>query len=244
MTTWQKQQGAQPQKTLEKLEQSKKQQCINTILLQQLDVEQSPWTIDQLDELSETAREGPRSVIHKIEIETTHQQKAMDSHSNFRKEFNINRLQEKMHRFIMHPERLFLQMEMQVRQHLIQTEQFRAKQGLLESNLQIFRRHLLHNSREILFVNQKLRGEEKRHLSEVKPQAQILLLLQTRTRVKTSSADSQVRAPGQLQLIGIQNRAKKNIHTLEIFPRTLMEETLQPQPNIGMGRKTIRYLET
>jgi hypothetical protein len=92
-------------------------------------------------------------------------------------------------------------------------------------------------------VNPKLRRKEEGHLSEVKPQAQILLLSQTRTRSKTSSADSQVRAPGRFQLRGIQNRTKEEIHTLEISPRILMEETLQPQPNTGMGGKTIRYLE-
>ncbi|KAA6367911.1 MAG: hypothetical protein EZS28_036560, partial [Streblomastix strix] len=35
--------------------------------------------------------------------------------------------------------------------------------------------------------------------------------------------------------MGIQNRTKQEIHTLEIFPRTLMEQTLQPQPDTGMG---------
>ncbi|KAA6402465.1 MAG: hypothetical protein EZS28_001999 [Streblomastix strix] len=45
-------------------------------------VGQSPWTIVWLDELYVTAKEGPRSVIHKIEIEKTLQQKAMDSPSN------------------------------------------------------------------------------------------------------------------------------------------------------------------
>ncbi|KAA6373088.1 MAG: hypothetical protein EZS28_031383 [Streblomastix strix] len=73
-----------------------------------------------------------------------------------------------------------------------------------------------------------------------KPQVQILLLSQTRTRVKTCSADSQVRAPRRFQLIGIQNRTMEEIHILEIFPRTLMEQTLQPQQNTGFGRK-IRY---
>ncbi|KAA6324141.1 MAG: hypothetical protein EZS28_054225, partial [Streblomastix strix] len=43
--------------------------------------------------------------------------------------------------------------------------------------------------------------------------------------------------------MGIQNRTKEEIHTLEIFPRTPMEEVLQPQPDTGMGEKTIRYLE-
>ncbi|KAA6404283.1 MAG: hypothetical protein EZS28_000192 [Streblomastix strix] len=41
-----------------------------------------------------------------------------------------------------------------------------------------------------------------------------------------------------------QNGTKEEIHTLEIFPRTPMEEILQPQPDTGMGGKTIRYLET
>ncbi|KAA6358196.1 MAG: hypothetical protein EZS28_046276 [Streblomastix strix] len=59
-----------------------KQQCIIIILLQQLDVEQSPWTIVQLDVLSGTTRERPRPVIHKIEIEITHQWKAKDNPSN------------------------------------------------------------------------------------------------------------------------------------------------------------------
>ncbi|KAA6402572.1 MAG: hypothetical protein EZS28_001902 [Streblomastix strix] len=37
--------------------------------------------------------------------------------------------------------------------------------------------------------------------------------------------------------MGIQNRTKQENHTLEIFPVTLMDETLQPQPNTGMGGK-------
>ncbi|KAA6388581.1 MAG: hypothetical protein EZS28_015891 [Streblomastix strix] len=41
-------------------------------------VGQSPWFIVQLDELSKTAREGPRPVKHKTLIEITHQQKAID----------------------------------------------------------------------------------------------------------------------------------------------------------------------
>ncbi|KAA6372139.1 MAG: hypothetical protein EZS28_032332 [Streblomastix strix] len=45
-------------------------------------VGQSSWTIVQLDELSGTAREGPRPVKCKTEIEITHQQKAKDSFSN------------------------------------------------------------------------------------------------------------------------------------------------------------------
>ncbi|KAA6379245.1 MAG: hypothetical protein EZS28_025230 [Streblomastix strix] len=44
--------------------------------------------------------------------------------------------------------------------------------------------------------------------------------------------------------MGIQNRTKEEVHTLEIFPRIPMEEILQPQPDTGMGGKTIRYLET
>ncbi|KAA6370064.1 MAG: hypothetical protein EZS28_034407, partial [Streblomastix strix] len=43
--------------------------------------------------------------------------------------------------------------------------------------------------------------------------------------------------------MGIQNRTKEDIHTLENFPRILMDETLQPQQDTGMGGKTIRYLE-
>ncbi|KAA6397981.1 MAG: hypothetical protein EZS28_006495, partial [Streblomastix strix] len=42
----------------------------------------------------------------------------------------------------------------------------------------------------------------------------------------------------------IQNRTKEEIHTLEIFPRTLMEEILQPQLDTGMGGKSIRYPES
>ncbi|KAA6369989.1 MAG: hypothetical protein EZS28_034482, partial [Streblomastix strix] len=41
-----------------------------------------------------------------------------------------------------------------------------------------------------------------------------------------------VRGPGRFQLMGIQNRTKEEIHTLEIFPRTLTEVTLHPQPNM------------
>ncbi|KAA6368679.1 MAG: hypothetical protein EZS28_035793, partial [Streblomastix strix] len=109
--------------------------------------------------------------------------------------------------------------------------------------INIYRQHLLHNSMEIPFVNPKLRRKEERHLSEVKPQGQILLLSQTRTRSKTSSADSQMQASGRFQLMGIQNRTKEEIHTLEIFPRIQMEETLQLQPDTGMGGKPILYLE-
>ncbi|KAA6389402.1 MAG: hypothetical protein EZS28_015075 [Streblomastix strix] len=87
----------------------------------------------------------------------------------------------------------------------------------------------INQERNTSFVSPKLRRKEEGHLSEVKPQAQILLLSQTRTRSKTNSADSQVRAPGRFQLMGIQNRTKEELHTLEIFPRILMEETLQPQ---------------
>ncbi|KAA6356435.1 MAG: hypothetical protein EZS28_048038, partial [Streblomastix strix] len=87
------------------------------------------------------------------------------------------------------------------------------------------------------FMNPKLRRKEERRLSEAKSQAQILLLSQTRTRMKTSSSDSHVRAPEQFQLIEIQNRTKEDIHTLEIFPRIIMEETFQSQPNKGMQEK-------
>ncbi|KAA6385467.1 MAG: hypothetical protein EZS28_019004 [Streblomastix strix] len=67
-------------------------------------VGQSPWTIVQIDELSGTAREGPRPVKHKTEIVTTHQQKAKDSFSNIN---NSTELQERQLRFFMHTERLF-----------------------------------------------------------------------------------------------------------------------------------------
>ncbi|KAA6369974.1 MAG: hypothetical protein EZS28_034497, partial [Streblomastix strix] len=43
--------------------------------------------------------------------------------------------------------------------------------------------------------------------------------------------------------MGVQNRTKEEIDTLEIFPRILTKGTLQPQPDTGMGGKTIRYLE-
>ncbi|KAA6385093.1 MAG: hypothetical protein EZS28_019380 [Streblomastix strix] len=130
------------------------------------------------------------------------------------------------------------------RQHLLQTAQLRGKQGLLEQNQQIFRQHLLHNSKEIQLVSPKLRRKEEGQLLAIKPQARILLLSQTKIRTKTSNADNQVRAPGRFQLIGIQKRTKEDIYKPEIFPRALIEETLQPQPNMGMGEKTIRYLET
>ncbi|KAA6373089.1 MAG: hypothetical protein EZS28_031384 [Streblomastix strix] len=51
----------------------------------QRSVGQSPWTIVQLDELFWTTKEGPRPVVHKMEIEITHQQKAMNSLSNINK---------------------------------------------------------------------------------------------------------------------------------------------------------------
>ncbi|KAA6365740.1 MAG: hypothetical protein EZS28_038734, partial [Streblomastix strix] len=142
------------------------------------------------------------------------------------------------------PERPFQLIETQEGQHLLQTAQLRAKQRLLEQTQQTLRQNLLHNSREIPFVNPKFRRNEDGHLSEIKPLAEILLLSHTRTRVKISSADSLVRAPGQFQLIEIQNRTKEDIYIPEIFPRTLMEEILQPQPNTGMEGKIIRYLET
>ncbi|KAA6326946.1 MAG: hypothetical protein EZS28_053882, partial [Streblomastix strix] len=43
--------------------------------------------------------------------------------------------------------------------------------------------------------------------------------------------------------MGIQSCIKEEIHKLEIFPRIFMQETLQPQPDTGMGGKPIRYLE-
>ncbi|KAA6400553.1 MAG: hypothetical protein EZS28_003916 [Streblomastix strix] len=89
-----------------------------------------------------------------------------------------------------------------------------------------------------------LRTMNAKHLPEVKLQSQMLLMSQTRTRSKTSSADRQVRVFGRFQLMGIQNRLKEEIQTLENFPRTLIEETLQSQPNTGMGRKIIRYIKT
>ncbi|KAA6380713.1 MAG: putative Transposon Ty3-I Gag-Pol polyprotein [Streblomastix strix] len=211
------------------------------MVLQQLGVVQSPWTIVKLDELSGSACEGSRTVKQKTEIETTHQQKAQNSPSNIN---NSTKLKERQHKVFMHPERHFQQLEMQDGQHLLQIAQFWAMQGLKVQKQQIFRQHLLHNSREILFVNLKWKRREKEHLSEIKPQAQIILLSPTRTGTKPSSADSQVRAPRRFQLIGVQIGTKKEIHTLKIFPRTPMEEILQPQPNTGIWGKTIRYLET
>ncbi|KAA6402493.1 MAG: hypothetical protein EZS28_001974 [Streblomastix strix] len=76
------QQETQVQKTLEELEKAEKHSSLNLMVIQQLGVGQSPWTIVWLDELSRTARENPRPVKHKTEIETTHQQKAKDSFSN------------------------------------------------------------------------------------------------------------------------------------------------------------------
>ncbi|KAA6402464.1 MAG: hypothetical protein EZS28_001998 [Streblomastix strix] len=43
--------------------------------------------------------------------------------------------------------------------------------------------------------------------------------------------------------MGVLNRTKEEIHILEIFPRTLIEEKLLFQPNWGIGGKTIRYLK-
>ncbi|KAA6380588.1 MAG: hypothetical protein EZS28_023885 [Streblomastix strix] len=84
-------------------------------------------------------------------------------------------------------------------------------------------------------MNLQLRRKEEGHLSEVNPQVQILLLSQTRTRVKTSSADSQVRDPIWFQINEIQKGTKEDIHIQEIFPRILTEVALQPQTNTGMG---------
>ncbi|KAA6403167.1 MAG: hypothetical protein EZS28_001293 [Streblomastix strix] len=177
--------------------------------LQQLGVGQPPWIIVQLDELFGTAMDGPRLVIHKTEIETTFQQKSKNCPFNFGVEYNINRLQKKQQKFIVHPERHFHQMKIQEWQHILQTVQFLAKQGLLEQNQQIFRQHLLHNSREILFVNQKWKRKEEGHLSEVMLQSQMLLLSQTRTRVKISSEDSQVRAPRTVPTDGNSEQNKR-----------------------------------
>ncbi|KAA6394108.1 MAG: putative Transposon Ty3-I Gag-Pol polyprotein [Streblomastix strix] len=44
--------------------------------------------------------------------------------------------------------------------------------------------------------------------------------------------------------MGVQNRTKEEIHTLEIFSRTLMEEILQSQSDMEMGGGEIRYLGT
>ncbi|KAA6378074.1 MAG: hypothetical protein EZS28_026397, partial [Streblomastix strix] len=76
-----------------------------------------------------------------------------------------------------------------------------------------------------------------------KPEVEKKRRKDTCQKVKTSSADSQARAPGRFQLMGIQDRTKEEIHTLEIFPWTLMEETLHPLSNTGMREKIICYLE-
>ncbi|KAA6382296.1 MAG: hypothetical protein EZS28_022178 [Streblomastix strix] len=98
-------------------------------------------------------------------------------------------------------------------------------------------------NRETRFLNLKLGKKEEGYLSEAQPQAQILLMSHTRTRSKTSSADSQMRAPGRFQRKEIHKRTIEDIQILEIFPRIQMEETLQPQPDMGLWGKTIRYLE-
>ncbi|KAA6379042.1 MAG: hypothetical protein EZS28_025430, partial [Streblomastix strix] len=58
-TSRHKQQETQAQKTSEELEKAKIQPSINTMVLHQLGIGQSPWTIVQLDELFGTASEGP-----------------------------------------------------------------------------------------------------------------------------------------------------------------------------------------
>ncbi|KAA6384905.1 MAG: hypothetical protein EZS28_019568 [Streblomastix strix] len=86
---------------------------------------------------------------------------------------------------------------------------------------------------EIESTHQQKRIKETRQQSEVNSQEQMLKLMHTRTRVKTSNFDSQVRAPVRFQLMGIQNRTKEEILSLEILPRSLMEKPLQHQPNMG-----------
>ncbi|KAA6387858.1 MAG: hypothetical protein EZS28_016618 [Streblomastix strix] len=76
--TGQKQQVTQQQKTFEELEKAKKQLNINTMILQQFGDEPQIWTIAQLDELSGTAKESLRPVIHKTENKITYQQKSKD----------------------------------------------------------------------------------------------------------------------------------------------------------------------
>ncbi|KAA6373951.1 MAG: hypothetical protein EZS28_030522 [Streblomastix strix] len=96
-------------------------------------------------------------------------------------------------------------MEIQEGQHLLQTAQFRAKQGLLEQNRQKFRRHLLFNSSEIPFVNPKWKRNEEGHFSEVKTQAQILLLSQTGQRYIST------RLNRFIQTLGVQNATANSI---------------------------------
>ncbi|KAA6367928.1 MAG: putative Transposon Ty3-G Gag-Pol polyprotein [Streblomastix strix] len=128
----------------------------------------------------------------------------------------------------MHPDRLFPQMQMQEGLHLLQTSIASGQveiAGTIPINI-------------YAALSTQLQGNPIREPKVEKKGGR------TPVRVKTSSADSQVRAPGQFQLIEIQNRTKEVIHTLEIFPKIPMEEILQPHPNTGMGGKTIRYLET
>ncbi|KAA6356438.1 MAG: hypothetical protein EZS28_048035, partial [Streblomastix strix] len=128
------------------------------------------------------------------------------------------------------------------------TNPFSVPKGIQYQQIAFEAAQVFHASRETFptngnvrkkshFMNPKLRRKKERRLSDAKSQAQILLLSQTRTRMKTSSSDSHVRAPGQFQLIEIQNRTNEDIHTLEIFPRIIMEETFQSKPNKGMQEK-------
>ncbi|KAA6379831.1 MAG: hypothetical protein EZS28_024641 [Streblomastix strix] len=52
-----------------------------------------------------------------------------------------------------------------------------------------------------------------------------------------------MRAPGRFQLMGIQNRTREEIHTLEIFLGIYLREHCNFSQTQEQG-KTIRYLET
>ncbi|KAA6399056.1 MAG: hypothetical protein EZS28_005416 [Streblomastix strix] len=121
-----------------------------------------------------------------------------------------------------------------------------GNQKLLGSIQQIVKQCLLQISEDIPFIVHKLGNNEAHLLSEAKTRALILMLSKTRTQIRTitSSADSQVRAPGIFQMMLNQCRDQDEIMTREIFARNQTEEMLQSQSFIGMREKTARYLQT
>ncbi|KAA6395263.1 MAG: hypothetical protein EZS28_009208 [Streblomastix strix] len=214
----------------------------------------------QRNEQSGTAREGSLPVIHKTETEITHQQKAIDSPSN------INKPTEKTTSDPNENQSSILNADLMG----MITNPFSIQKGIQHQYIAADAAQVYHAPRETFSTNGNVRKVASSTDSIVsgqvwiagtKPiniqtapstQFQVNLIRElkvkkkggrTPVRVKTRNADSQVRAPGRFQLNGIQNRTKEEIQILEIFPRTLMEETLQPQPNTGMGGGTICFHE-
>ncbi|KAA6373552.1 MAG: hypothetical protein EZS28_030921 [Streblomastix strix] len=226
------------------------------MVLQQFGVGQASWTMVQLKELLGTAKEYPRSIAPSAQTnplsQTTpflNQNQSLILNVDFvemitnpfsvPKETQHQQIAEEAAYVQLAPRETF-QTEGKVRKVLSYTNCIVSGQvevtGPKLINIQTASSTQLQGNP---ICEPKVEKKGGKHLSKVKLQAQMLLLSQTRTRMKTSSANSDVRDLGQFQLIEIKNGSKEEIHTLEIFSRTLMEETLQPKLNTGMGGKTI-----